>query len=134
MRKSFLKHPKLPKRLRSSTTLVSLLFCSPVFSQETTIVPAETDPWHKVVIAGKKYNTGSLHYWIWGSHYRKEWSTPIMVKVINLDSAFGGLTPVEKAGSRQTQGLRLEDKNGKQYVLRSIDKSYKRALPGIFSG
>src|SRR5215212_5232611 len=113
---------------------ICLLFTFPAFSQETTIVETETDRWHKVVIPGKQYQKSSFHNWIWGKHYRKEWTTPVKVNIIHIDSAYGGLTPVEKGGGRQTRNLRLEDKNGKQYVLRSIDKTYKRALPEIFTG
>jgi hypothetical protein len=105
-----------------------------VFPQQTTIVNSPTDPGHKVVIAGKQYEKSDFHNRIWGSHYRKEWATPVKVPVFYLDSANGGLTPVEKGGGRQTRNLRLEDRNGKQFVLRSIDKTYKRALPKEFSG
>lgn len=114
--------------------LICMLFTFPAFSQETTIVETDTDRWHKVVIAGKKYNKSAFHNWLWGSHYRKEWATPVKVKIIHLDSIYGGLTPVEKGGGRQTKNLRLEDRKGKQYVLRSIDKTYTGALPGIFQG
>lgn len=114
--------------------IIFLLFTFPVYSQKTTIVDTPTDRWHKVVIPGKQYQRGSLHTMIWGKHYRKEWTIPVKVNIIHIDSAFGGLTPVEKGGGRQTRNLRLEDKNGKQYVLRSIDKTYKRAVPEIFAG
>lgn len=120
--------------IKKAQAIICLLFTVPAFSQETTIVDAETDRWHKIVIAGKQYQRNSFHNWLWGSHYRREWAIPIKVNVINLDSVYGGLTPVEKAGSRQTKGLRLENKNKKEYVLRSIDKSYNRALPEIFQG
>ncbi|MDB5223106.1 MAG: hypothetical protein JWN83_1773 [Chitinophagaceae bacterium] len=120
--------------IRKSQAFICLLFTLPAFTQETTIVETETDRWHKIVIPGKKYARSSFHNWLWGTHYRKEWATPVKVNVIYLDSVYGGLTPVEKAGSRQTKGLRLENKNKKQYVLRSVDKSYKRALPEIFKG
>lgn len=113
---------------------IYLLIALPAFSQKTTIVNTGTDRWHKIVIPGKQYDKSALHNWLWGKHYRKEWKTPVKVNILRLDSAFGGLTPVEKGGGRQTRNLRLEDKNGKEYVLRSIDKTYKRALPEIFQG
>ncbi|HUS03489.1 MAG TPA: hypothetical protein VMY77_17235, partial [Chitinophagaceae bacterium] len=119
---------------RQIKAFICLFFTFPAFSQETTIVETETDRWHKVVIAGKEYDRSSFHNWIWGKHYRKEWIIPVKVNIIHLDSVYGGLTIVEKSGSRQTKGLRLEDKNHKQYVLRSINKSYTGALPEIFKG
>jgi hypothetical protein len=51
-----------------------------------------------------------------------------------LDTALGGLVPTEESGSRQSQGLRLKNNNGKEYVLRSIDKDFSRALPDNFQG
>jgi hypothetical protein len=124
----------LSQLLKRTQPLIYLLFTCPAFSQETTIVNTETDRWHKIVIAGKQYQKGSFHTWLWGSHYRTEWATPVKVNIVHIDSAYGGLNPVEKGGGRQTRTLRLEDKSGQQYVLRSIDKTYKRALPDIFSG
>src|SRR4030095_3215417 len=70
----------------------------------------------------------------WGKHYRKEWAIPVHVKNLCLDTAKGGLNPVQEAGSRQSIGLRLESKDGKQYVLRSVDKDFSRALPDIYQG
>ena len=109
------------------------LLALPAYAQRTTIVDTSS-PTHAVVIAGKQYKRGSLHNILWGSHYRKEWSTPVKVKTIKIDTAFGGLKPVEKGGGRQTKTLRLEDKNGKQYVLRSINKTFTKALPEVFQG
>lgn len=57
-----------------------------------------------------------------GANYRAEWTSPVKAPVINLATEMGGLTPVRKGGGKQTKSLRLEDKNGRQYVLRSIQK------------
>lgn len=46
-----------------------------------------------------------------------------------IDTAFGGLTPTEKGGGRQTKNLRLRDPRGKEWVLRSVDKTLGKALP-----
>ena len=86
------------------------------------------------MIAGKHYERSGLHNFLWGKHYRKEWTTPVKVPVINLDTEAGGLTPTEQGGGRQTKTLRLKNPQGKQYVLRSVDKNYKGALPEAFRG
>ena len=66
-----------------------------------------------------------------GTNYRKEWNTPITVPVLNLSKEHGGLTPVKRGGGKQTKSLRLEDANGRQYVLRSITKYItSKTLPG----
>lgn len=86
------------------------------------------------VVAGKQYKRTSLHNWLWGAHYRKDWATPVRVMKINLDTVDGGLTAYEKGGGRQSKTLRLHNKAGKEYVLRSIDKSFGEALPEIARG
>jgi hypothetical protein len=58
----------------------------------------------------------------------------VTLKVFYLDTAAGGLTPYEAGGSRQTKSLRLHDSNKREYVLRSIDKTFTGALPEDLRG
>jgi hypothetical protein len=122
-------------KLLLNAFLSALLLITPhfVFSQKTVIVDS-TDPNFRTVISGEEYARGGLYQLLWGKHYRKEWTTPVKVPVVNLDTVYGGLTATEQGGGRQTKTLRLKDKNGKQYVLRSIDKDYGKALPDIALG
>lgn len=87
-----------------------------------------------MVIAGKHYDKGSFHNIFLGSHYRKEWTTPVRVSNFMLDTARGGLTVIKEGGSRQTNSLRLKDARGKEYVLRSIDKDFGNGLDEIYQG
>lgn len=87
-----------------------------------------------IVSAGPQYQKSRLHQWLWGRHYRAEWATPVAVKKVHLDTLMGGLTPVRRGGGRQTKNLRLVDSAGKQYVLRSIDKTFGGALPPVLQG
>src|SRR5688500_20110840 len=77
-----------------------------------------------VVIPGKEYKRSGYHNFFWGYHYRKEWSTAIRVENFYLDTAKGGLTPFREGGGRQSKSLRLRDKLGKEYVLRSANKDF----------
>jgi len=100
--------------------LTILLFILPVFAiGQKTVVTDSTEPNFRTVIPGAEYEAGSFYQFLWGSHYRKEWTTPVKVPVINLDTVAGGLKAVEQGGGRQSKTLRLKNKNGKQYVLRS---------------
>ncbi len=63
--------------------------------------------------------SGSRSFWM-GTNYRKEWTTPLRVPVINMSRE--GLTPTKRGGGKQTRSLRLEDANGKEYNFRSIRK------------
>jgi hypothetical protein len=70
----------------------------------------------------KPFKTGGGKTFWMGSNYRKEWNTPVKAPRINLSAEHGGLTPVKRGGGKQTKTLRLEDPNGRQYNLRSIQK------------
>lgn len=85
-------------------------------------------------VAGKQYYRSNLHHALWGKHYRTEWKTPALFKVVMLDTLAGGLTPYQAGGGRQSKSLRLRDANGREYVLRSIDKTFEGALPEIVRG
>ncbi len=72
----------------------------------------------------------SRTFWM-GANYRKEWTTPVKVPIINLATEHGGLTPTKKGGGKQTKSLRLKDANGREYRLRSIEKFITdKTLPG----
>ncbi|HVG16556.1 MAG TPA: BamA/TamA family outer membrane protein [Chitinophagaceae bacterium] len=109
------------KRLLKITVFVCTAFSSLLlYSQDT------------LIIAGPQYGTSSFHQWKWGRHYRKEWTTPVSVPYLSLDTVAGGLKPYEAGGGRQSKSLRLRNAQGKEYVLRSIDKSFSGALPPMY--
>ncbi len=87
-----------------------------------------------VVYPGKHYSKSAFHNSIFGKHYRPEWATAIRVNNFYIDSAYGGLQILKESGSRQTKGLRLQSKTGKQYVLRSVDKDFGQGLAQIYQG
>ncbi|HEY4650844.1 MAG TPA: hypothetical protein VIG72_05495 [Pontibacter sp.] len=80
------------------------------------------------VAAGAHYKRGTLHTLLYGRHYREAWYTPVEMKVLDLGTTAGGLTPLKMGGSRQTISLRVADPEGVEYVLRSIDKEPAGAL------
>lgn len=69
-----------------------------------------------------------------GNNYRKEWSTPVMMKVFNINKEHGGFTIESLGGGKQTKSLKLKDKNGEEWALRSIDKDPEKAIPASFRG
>ena len=109
--------------------VVACIFFSSNASAQDSIKAKEI-----TVIAGKQYGRSWLHQKLWGKHYRKEWITPVRMPLFNLDTAAGGLQPYEAGGGRQSKSLRLRTANEKEYVFRSIDKSFGKALPEIFQG
>ena len=97
-------------------------------------VNKNTDSLVVTLPAGRQYiASGSKMFW-WGSHYRREWATEVRFPVLNLDTAKGGLTPQKLGGGHQTKTLRLTGGDGREYVLRTIDKSLDVLIPDEFNG
>jgi hypothetical protein len=77
-----------------------------------------------------EYNdVNKLHRMLFGENYRKEWAAETKLPVIKLSKIHGGLMPLKIGGGFQTNSLRLVDKNGKEWVLRSVEKSPEKILP-----
>lgn len=72
-----------------------------------------------------------FHNFVWGDRYRKFYGTPVTVPTLDLDTIYGGLTPVRAGGGHQSKSLRLADKDGKEYVMRSMRKSAELYLQSI---
>lgn len=116
------------RTLRNASFLL-LFFVNKAISQEA--VSTDSTP-SKKVIAGEEYDRSPFYQKLWGKHYRREWTTTVSVPSLNLDTAFGGLKPYEAGGGRQSNSLRLRDAQNREYVLRSIDKTFTKALPEIY--
>ena len=82
--------------------------------------------------AGPEYQRSLFYQSLWGHNYRKEWVTPIQFPILILDTAYGGSTPYKEGGGHQSKSLHLKTKEGKEYVIRSVDKSLKVVIPKIF--
>ncbi|HEU4523803.1 MAG TPA: hypothetical protein VFR62_02220, partial [Gemmatimonadales bacterium] len=78
---------------------------------------------------GPQYEAGWLQRWLFGSHYRDLWTTPLEAPVLDLDRFAGGLKATRKGGGEQTRSLRFAGADGKEYQFRSIDKDPVAALP-----
>ncbi|MGC4100939.1 BamA/TamA family outer membrane protein [Ferruginibacter sp.] len=82
--------------------------------------------------AGPQFKaTGFKQFW-WGRHWRKEWLQPAQFIVFDMDTTAGGLTPTKEGGGHQTKSLRLLNKKGKEYLLRTIDKDLRLLIPDEF--
>jgi len=124
-----------PYRLvRNTCALLLLSLPYPGAAQQTKILqPPTGDPARAQVVAGPEYRAGFVRRIFLGRHYRKEWTQAVWVPVLRLDT-LGGLSPIQQGGGRQTTTLRLQDPQGKQYVLRSVNKDYSKALPASTNG
>lgn len=97
----------------------------------TQVQPHDTTK-YKVVIAGPEYKKPKFYQWLWGHNRRIEWTTPIHVPVLWLDSKSVGLTPYKTGGGNETKSLRLKTADEKEYSLRSINKSRDDVVLPVF--
>lgn len=117
------------------TLLISSILLAPVYtSAQTTTIVDSTRRDTVIVIPGLQYKRGPVHRLFWGRDYRKVWSTPVSVPRLNLDKKFGGLTPQEEGGGKQTRNLRFKSAAGREYAIRSVDKRYGKSLPDELLG
>ncbi|MEO7265607.1 MAG: metallophosphoesterase [Ferruginibacter sp.] len=80
-----------------------------------------------------KHYTGFTQAFL-GKNYRMEWSTPVAFKVFNISKEMGGFTIVGMGGGKQTKSLKIKDKSGKEWTLRTVDKDPEKALPPNLRG
>lgn len=69
-----------------------------------------------------------------GQNYRAEWSKPVNMRVFNLSKEKGGMKITGLGGGKQTKSLRLTDSKGREWVLRSLNKSATKVIPENFKG
>ena len=72
--------------------------------------------------------------WLLGKNYREAWKAKITVPVFDIARKKGGLIPVKRGGGQQTRSLRLQARDGRQYVLRSIEKYTEKLVPEPLRG
>lgn len=99
---------------------------------ETINYPASF-PKEKIVSIYKKeeITKGGAYKTIWGERFRDYYGTEVKVPIVDLDTLFGGLTPIRKGGGHQSKSLRLKDKQGREYVMRALRKSAIQYLQAV---
>ncbi len=82
------------------------------------------------VAAGPEYGAGPAWRALWGAHHRALWQAAVTVPVLRLGPAGpAALHPEQAGGNFQTHSLRLRTDDGREFVLRSVDKDARPALP-----
>ncbi|QDA60541.1 metallophosphoesterase [Hymenobacter jejuensis] len=82
------------------------------------------------VAVNPEYNEhGKFHRFLFGEHYRKEWSTPVTFPVLDMATEKGGLMPYKVGGGKQTASLKVRNEEGRNYTLRGINKDPAAVLP-----
>lgn len=60
---------------------------------------------------------------IYGKKYEKAYTTSVTAKVADLDTLYGGLTPIRQGGRNEYDELKLKDANGNLYTMRALAKN-----------
>ena len=116
----------MPLKKRYSFILLSGL----IITAFTTSAQIKGKPDSITVAVAPDYNDVSgVHRILLGENYRKEWGIPVKLRIIDLSKEKGGLVIEQKGGGMQTKSLRLVDKKGQEWVLRSVQKYPERVLP-----
>ncbi|HTE29037.1 MAG TPA: hypothetical protein VK666_01595, partial [Chryseolinea sp.] len=127
------------KKLTAMT--LSILAFSMAFGQNDPLTngglqgePIIKDASPVIMPAGKQYRASGWKTLWWGKHYRREWTTPVSFPVLHMDNFAGGLTPTKAGGGRESKSLRLVGGDGREYVMRTMDKSLDSLVPGDLKG
>jgi hypothetical protein len=72
---------------------------------------------------------GKFHRKLFGENFRKEWAEPTRLPLIRISTINGGLSPLQRGGGMQSNSLRLVDTSGKEWVIRSVEKTVDLLLP-----
>lgn len=92
--------------------------------------PIHVNPDSTITIAvDPSLEAGSLTRFFLGDHHRTAWTTPVTAPVLDIGTAYGGLTPVKRGGGLQTTSIRMVNPDGHEYVLRSITKDPTKTIP-----
>ena len=119
--------------------LVRVVFCGalaagvPVASSSGQTAQPEAagaaKPETRTVVAGKEFDRGGKWRFWFGDGYRKAWTTPVALPVLDLKTEAGGLTPLRQIGGFQTEGLAMKGADGHGYTFRKLEKHPERVLP-----
>jgi hypothetical protein len=115
-----------PNQLLKTPFIILLFISTGLYAQKKENYFADS----VTVIVHPVYNNVSgIHRWLFGENYRKEWATAVKLPVIKISTVYGGLTPIREGGGMQSKSLRLRDKDGVEWVLRSVEKTPDKLLP-----
>lgn len=75
-------------------------------------------------------HNSSFYNFFFGANFRKEWSAPVKMPVLRVSALGDNLQPGKLGGGFQSTSLRLIDSaSGKEYTLRTVEKSTELIVP-----
>jgi hypothetical protein len=83
----------------------------------------------KITIHASYNQVNGFHRWLFGKNFRNEWATKVKLPLIRVSQVFGGLSPLKYGGGMETKSIRMQDRSGKEWVLRSVEKIPDKLVP-----
>ncbi len=83
----------------------------------------------RMAIGEYDFQRNDLGRFFWGDHYRDAYRAEVNIPVLDLARFKGGVIPIKQGGGYQTNSLRLEGADGRQYTMRSVAKDPTRMVP-----
>ncbi|APD06218.1 hypothetical protein UJ101_00679 [Flavobacteriaceae bacterium UJ101] len=112
-----------------------LVFETNVLQAKENYEPKEFQPYpdemKSSIYTKEETKKSGLYKTLLGKHHRELFSKEITAPTVNLDTLYGGLTPVRRGGGNQSRSLRLVDKEGREYVMRALRKSATQYLQAV---
>jgi len=100
------------------------------FSQDTSSANQQAFSDSTIISVHASYDKGnSFHRWLFGENFRKEWAVKVKLPLIDVTKVEGGLSPLKFGGGMETKSIRMVDKTGKEWVVRSVEKVPDKILP-----
>src|SRR5690606_10667470 len=82
-----------------------------------------------------KLDKSGFYKFIWGERYRSYFGKPVTADIGILDTLYSGIKITKQGGGHQSFSARLEDKVGREYAMRGLQKDALKFLrfkvPGI---
>jgi hypothetical protein len=114
-----------------STDLLSYATIPPLAKDTTTMPMLGTDSISAAANA-RMAHTSLLTRILVGENYRKEWSTPVRMKVLRPENEKGGLSVTGIGGGHESRSLQLKDTSGVKWVFRTSNKNLDAVIPEGF--
>jgi hypothetical protein len=98
---------------------ISLFAALPLIAQEEYHTAPASLKYSKPQLAGKMFV---------GGNYRDIWMKPVRLRVFYITKEKGGFKIDKMGGGMQTKNLRMIDKDGAEWSLRTVDKTVDKAM------
>jgi len=116
------------KRIILSQAFISFACISTAYAQQSKFETSFPDSVN--IKAHASYNNVSrIHRKLFGENYRREWAETVKLPLINIRQFRGGLNPEQYGGGMETKSIRMVDKTGMEWVIRSVEKKPDKLVP-----